>query len=427
MDSKIEQLKKSQVKLIVELNKDDLGFYMREAEKRLANQIEVKGFRKGKVPTEVARKQLGEEPIRKEALDLALKQSSVDLIRENKLDVIEYSDLQIKENSEDKLVYEVVFSVFPKIELGSYGGVKVKKTSTDVHPEDLENTLKEIQKTRTNLEESNESAKKGDRVEVDFDIKLDGTTIEGGKSENHPVVIGSGAFLPGFEDNLISMKKDDEKTFKLKVPVDYGHKPIAGKELECNVKVKKVDHVIVPEINDEFAKDLGGFASLADLKKNIEQGIKMEKEMKAKDSTRLQMLEQITEKSKVEPPEVLVEKQLDSMMKGFDYELHQKGMELSLYLAHIKKTQDELRNDWRKNALKQVKMALVSREIAKQESIDVKPEEVEEEFNLAIQQFVGQGGSVKNEDELNKLKDRIHDTLLNEKVFQFLEKKAEFV
>ena len=268
----------------------------------------------------------------------------------------------------------------------------------------------------------------GDRVEVDFTIKDNGTVIEGGRSENHPVILGDGQFVPGFEEQIVGMEKSGTKHFSLKIPADYYQKTIAGKELDFEVAVKKVEDRTVPKLDDEFAKSLGNFHSLKELEASINQGLTTEKETKEKDRVHLAILEKIASATEVKVPPELIENRLDAMLRDLDNELHQKRMELGLYLAHIKKTQDELRREWRPKAELQAKMGLIARAIAKKEDLSVGEEEVNQELQIVLQQYImsGQGGTgseaLQNIDP-EKLKSKIRDTLLNEKVFEFLEKK----
>jgi trigger factor len=260
-------------------------------------------------------------------------------------------------------------------------------------------------------------------VEVDFEIFSEGKIIEGGKSENHPLVIGDNKFIPGFEDHIVDMKAGDKKTFTLQVPKDYSQKEISGKEIKIDLSLKKVEELKTPEVNDEFARGLGHFKDLSELKSNLRQSLTMEKENKERDRIRLAILNEIVAKSEMELPKILVEERLDSMIQSFDEDLHQKGMELGLYLAHLKKTQDELRKDWLPQAQSQVKMSLVSRAIARQEKIEVGDDELDQEFASLAEHYTRQGmlDQLQNSDP-NIIKSKIKSVLLNEKVFEFLEK-----
>ena len=428
MEITTQKIKGPKVKLTITLDKEDLAGYTREAEKRLANDLKVNGFREGKVPPDIARKKIGHDVIKKEAFDLAVKQSMTDAISREGVDPIEYEDLKIKESLPDKLVYELSLLVFPEVELGEYKNLKINIRPIEVKheevKEEVKNAILQLQKSRAKFETSLEPAQRGDRVEIDFRVKMGDEELEGGKGMDHPLIIGEDGFVAGFSENIIGLKTGEEKSFSINVPADYHQEQISGKTIDCNVTVKKISKVILPDLNDDFAKMLGAFESMEDVKKSMEGGLNMEKQEKEKERRRIYLLEQVAEKSKLELPEILVKRQLEAMISSFDHELHQKGMELGPYLMRIKKTEEELKKDWQGNAAKQVRLALITKEIAKREKIGASEEEVEAEFEAAAQQFIQSGGAINNEDEVEKLKKRISDILVNEKVFEFIEKSA---
>ena len=423
-----EKLPDSRVKLAVSLDKKDLLLFVEKAEKQLARDVKLEGFRPGKAPKDMVRKAIGEEKLREEALRLAVESSLAEAMASEKLEVLDRVGFEIKENFPEKLIYWATFLIFPELVLGKYEGLGVKRNAVVVSDGEVKKVLDEALKSRTVFNEVKRPAQLGDRVEVDFIIKESGAVIEGGKSENHPVVLGDGKFVPGFEERLVGMEKGGTKHFSLKIPADYYQKTIAGKELDFEVAVKRVEGKTVPKLDDEFAKSLGNFHSLKEVEASINQGLAIEKETKEKDRIRLAILEKIAAVTEVKVPPELIKNRLDAMLRDLDGELHQKGMELGLYLAHIKKTQDELRRDWRPKAELQAKMGLIARTIAKKEELSVGEEEVNRELQIVLQQYImsGQGGTgpeaLQNIDP-EGLKSKIRDALLNEKVFEFLEKK----
>ncbi|MBI2062665.1 MAG: trigger factor [Candidatus Yanofskybacteria bacterium] len=429
------KLKDSQVQLIVNLNKEDLLLYALEAEKGLAKEVKVEGFRLGKASKEAIRKKVGEQTIREEALNLAIQSTMAKILSEEKFDVMEQSDFMIKENSADKLIYQIRLTVFPEVKLGDYKGLTVKRNLISVNEVEVKKILQEIVSSRAILKEVKKPAKTGDRVEVDFLVKDAGALIDGGKSENHPLVIGEDKFIPGFEAQIIGLKTGEKKSFSLKIPDDFYQKSIAGKNLDFEIVLKRVEERTVPKLDDSFARSLGQFQMLAELEASIKQGLTLEKEAKEKDRMRLTILNEIADKTKVDVPSMLVEKHLDSMVQGLDNELHEKGMELGLYLAHIKKTQEDLRRDWRNKAEEQVKISLIVRAVGKEERFEVSESEINRELELVLQQYMARGGAdggpggqeiLQNIDP-EQMKSKIHNALLNEKVFEFLEKHTKFI
>ena len=227
-----KNLKDSQIELTVDLNKEDLFSYAAETEKRLAKEIRVEGFRPGKAPKEMVRKKIGEQAIREEALNLAVQTSLASILSEEKLDVMEQSDFKIKENLADKLIYQIRLTVFPEVKLGEYKDLTVKRNAISVEDPEVKNVLQEMVVLRATLKEVKRPARLGDRVEVDFTVKDKGVLIEDGRSESHPVMLGDGNFIPGFEAQIVGLESGEKKNFSLKVPADYYQKSIAGKELE---------------------------------------------------------------------------------------------------------------------------------------------------------------------------------------------------
>ena len=426
MEIKTNQLKGSEVELEVELSAKELLKYVSQAEKNLGADLEVKGFRKGKVPSDIVRKTLGSEKIREEALSLAVKDSFAQAVEQEGLELLEPAkDVDIKENTGDRLVYNVKVAVLPKFELPEYKGIEVKKAEIIIEDKDVQEAVDYLRKTRSTYTPSKEPAQKGNKIEIDFEIKVAGKTIENGVSKNHPIILGNEVFIPGFEDNVIGMKIGEEKTFNVDVPVDYYQKSIAGKTIECNVKVGKIEIVSLPELTDEFAKSLGQFENVDELKKSIGDGVRMEKEQKEKQRVRLAILEKIAENTKLEIPELLVEKQLSILIQEFDASLHQRGLELNMYLSSLKKTQDDLKKEWKPQAEKQVKNSLILRAIAKTEKLVIE----EKELNNSLAMFLQQFPNPESLKDLNQdvLKRNLYEDLLKEKTLQFLEDNAKLL
>lgn len=423
MTFSIKKLPDSKIELTVDLAKSDLVNYVTEVEHQLVKEVKIEGFREGKAPKEIIRQRIGEDKIRQEALELAIKSSLATILKNEKISVVDQSELKLKENSPEKLIYQVILTVFPEFKIARYTNLNINKNRVSVEAKEIEEVLAELVKTQTKGEEVERAAQMGDRVEIDFMITLSGRLITGGKSDNHPLILGQNKFVPGFEGQVVGLKKGQTKKFILEIPVAYYNKEIAGKTIEVEATVKRVEKLNIPVLNDDFAKKLGRFASLKDVRDNISQGLLLEKEAKEKDRVRLAILKAIGEKTEFEIPKILIEKQIDTLINEFDNELHQKGMEIGPYLAHIKKTQADLRKDWREQAELQVKLTLIVQAVAREENISVTQEEIEQEFVLLAENYAknGQLNDLQQTD-LSGIKGRINSLLLNEKVLGFLEK-----
>lgn len=426
MQSNLKKLNNNQIKATVELDREDLQRYVDKAEDMLGGELEIKGFRKGKVPKDVLKSHLDQGKVRALALEIAVEGSLSDVIKDNALDVLNTSQLSMEKNDAIQLKYSILLDLFPNVELAELSGIKVKRQDVKVGEKEVEDALETIKNSRSAFvgKEDGQAAEEGDRVEVDFEVKKDGHVIEGGVSKNYPVIIGGKSFIPGFEDKLIGMKKEEERSFSLIAPEDYFYKDVAGKELDFKIKVNDVKKVVRPEVNDDFARSLGRFAGLTELKESAREGLAQEKRLKESQRTRLEILDNIISRSKIEVPEGLIAKQLDIMVADFDQTLHGKGLELGLYLARVGKTQEELKRDWTKDAEKQVKISLVLRKLVKDRDIEASQEEVETMAGQVIQSAIARGEAGSADIDPAKIKENIESRIVNEKALEYIESRC---
>jgi len=420
----LKKLNETDSLLTVELDKNDLLKYVEVAEEQLRQNLEVSGFRKGKVPKDQLKKYVKAEQISELALDLALRLSFGKALEEQNLNVIRTADLKVKENAPERLVYEIKITCYPSIKLPDISTIKISRRTVKVEEKEIDETLNSIRNSRAEFSEKPGSAEKGDRVEVDFEVSEDGKVIEGGASRNHPVIIGEGKYLPGFEDKLIGMEKNGEKEFSLSVPSDFAQKNIAGKKLDFKVKVNQVQVVKLPALDSNFVHSLGTFESVEALKSNISEGILEEKKTKEKQRVQMEILDAINNKTNISVPGALLEEQLDNMVADFDNHLHTQGLELGFYLAHIKKTQEELRNDWKKDAEKQVKISLILNEIAKENKLEALEEEIDDGTAAIVDTITARGDLDKINVDMVKLKENVASRIVREKALAWLEKNC---
>ncbi len=422
MNHTLKKIDQNRTELVVELIKDDLKTYIDRTESELGKGLQLDGFRKGKVPKDLLKKNLDVKQVLESALDLAMKDSLAKTIEKEKLDVLDVSNLEIKENTSDKFVYKVILTLFPEIKIQDFSKLKIVRRDIKVEQKDIDDTLETIKASRSILHDKEGTVQNGDRVEVDFEVRHNGQMLEGGISKNHPLIIGGKNFIPGFEDNLLGMKKDEGKVFSLVAPKDYYVKKIAGQKLDFTVKVNNIKSVEPPKVDDEFVKSLGNFQNLNQLMDSVKEGITEEKKFKEKQRVRLEIINHIIKNSSTKIPEGLVNQQLDSMISNLDRDLHTNGMELGLYLAQMGKTQDDLRKEWREEGEKQVKIVMVLHKIAKDNNISSSHEEVDEALSTAVQSMIMKGEADKANLDMEGLRDSITSRIVNEKVFDFLEK-----
>ncbi len=410
------------IELTIELGKEDLGHYIKETEQALGKSLEVPGFRKGKVPNDVIKKQLGDSKILEAALQTAMQRSLARVIQEQGLDVLEASDLKIKDNSAERLIYTVALRLFPAVTMPPLETIKVQRRPVTVETKEIDQTLETLKASRAILTDKDGAAEQGDRVEVDFEVSEDGKLIDGGSSKNHPVVIGNKNFIPGFEEELIGLRKGEHKDFSLTAPRDFANKEIAGKKLDFKVTIQEVKKVTMPELTDDFARSIGKFDNIDQLILNLKDGLAEEKKDKERQRLRLEIINKIIEGSRCDAPAVMITEQLDSMIENFDQDLHRHDMELGLYLSKLGKTQDDLRKEWQKEAERHVKMALILHAVAREREISVEPEEVTQALEALVQSTMIREGGQNLDFDMERMRASIRSRLLNERTLEFLER-----
>ncbi|HBB36790.1 MAG: Trigger factor [Candidatus Moranbacteria bacterium GW2011_GWC1_45_18] len=426
----IRKLPKSQLELKITVPAKELEKFLDMAAEELSKDFKIAGFRPGKAPRKIVEQQVGSEKVLAHAAEKAVRKTYTESIIKNKIEAIGEPKITITKIAPgNDLEFKAVIAIMPEISLGDYKkSIKgLKKSELEkIKPEEIKKELDILRKSRAKLITVSREARKNDYVEIDFDVflieeKSASRRIEGGKSQNHPLTIGESYFIPGFEENLIGMKANDEKEFDLEFPRDYHKKELAGKPAKFKVKMNLVQEKILPEMNDDFAKSLGKFENLESLKKSVFEGMEIEQRKKNKEKRRQEIIEKIISDYKTEIPEILLENEIDKMMAEFEQNIAGMGMKVDDYFVNIKKTRSEVRNSWKESAEKRVKSALALREIAKLENLSPESAEIEEEMNKTLAYFKGQRDMERNVD-MERLYDYVKGTLTNQKVFEFLEK-----
>jgi trigger factor len=428
MDVTVKQLKNSQVELSVVLPWEEWKDEMTHAADSLAKQIKVSGFRPGKAPRDVIEKRLGAGAILAEAVEHAVNHSYGKALTKEKIEAIGHPDVKLGKFAEGaKIEYTATTAVMPEVKIKSWHDAVKKanasstKKETVLEESEIEGELRRIAEMRAKLVTVAREAKTGDNVLVDFVVKQDGVIIEGGKSENHPLVLGKGVFIPGFEEELVGMKENDEKTFTLSFPKEYHAKHLAGKPAEFSVKIRAVQDREIPALDDAFAKSLGRFESLEQVKENIRTGMLEEKKTKQKEARRAAILDALIDRSEIDFPQILVDEESYRMVREFEQQVAQMGMSFEDFLAQSKKTEDDMRKEWEPQAKKRIAANMLLLKVAEEEGIEVDTDAVEAEMNKALQYYKNVKDAEKNLD-MSRLYTAVRGQLLNEKVFEALEK-----
>ena len=429
----IKKLPKSKIEFEITVQWADWEKYLDQAAGEVSGEIKIPGFRPGKAPRNIVEQKVGKGAVLNVAAEKAVQKSYAGFVVASKLEVIGSPEVAIDppagglEEGKD-FVFKAQVAVMPEVKLNEKYKKAVKKINAEhkekkaeISGDEIELEMEKMANSRVKLVTVRREAKNNDSVEIDFTVLVNGVPIEGGTSKNHPLIIGRGVFIPGFEDNIIGMKEGGEKEFELAFPADYHKKDLAGKNAAFKVKMNLVQERQVPELNNEFAKSLGNFENLEALRKNIKEGMMEERVVKLKEQKRNEFIEKIIENSEIELPEILTHGEIHQMTREFEQNLAPMGMSLDQYLEKLKKDKKELEKDWEPMAEKRVKSVLLLKEIAKLENISADSLEIEAEMNKTMQYYKNVKNLEKNID-MERLYNHVKGMLENEKVFEFLEK-----
>lgn len=410
---KINKLPESQVEIDFDLSTDEFEKFEKRAFSQIRNDFEVDGFRKGKAPDEIILKHLGEEKILSEAANMAMQESFTEVIRESNLEIISKPEATILKIAKgNNFQFKIKVSVMPIIEIPEYKKIakEIEKRKIEITDDEIIEALKWTQKSRAKFSLKNSPAEKGDFIEIEY------STIESGeKKYDDAFILGEGHFLIGFEESLIGMKNSEEKEVKFKTKEE--------KETTANVKIVAVKKVEMPQLNDDFAISLGNFKNIESLKESVKEGLKIEKENAEKQRVRTEIIEKIAEKSIVEIPQVLKDKEKDFIIEDIKKRVKESlNITFEEYLQKINKNMEEMEKSTTLEAEKKIKNILILREIGKKEKIEVEEKEVEEETQKVLSHY-----SDKKDIELNteELRERVRESLIYEKTFKILENCVE--
>lgn len=434
MEYHFSLLPQSEAEIKITIPFSEFEPHLARAATLISEEIEIEGFRRGKAPYDMVKNRVGEAKIYEQAAELAVRKTYPDVLRklvdekkeagENFIPIGKPSVTITKLAPKNDLEYTIKLALLPAVELPDYKeiakSVRQGKKEVLISDEEVAKTLAWLQDSRTKLITVDRAAEVWDAVEIDFEARHSNAKIEGGEARGHAVVIGKGNFIPGFEDQLVGMKAGDEKTFTLKVPEDWHEKGFAGKTLDFSATMKLVQKQEKPNLDDDFARGLGQFQTLEEVKKSIAEGMTQEKIEKERERIRILMIEEISKNAKIEVPPVLIDTELAKMQGELHSGVTSMGMKWEDYLSHIKKTPEDLAREWQEDAKKRVRIALTLRAIGEKEKVEVSEEEVEARANKFLAQFRSAKEAEKDMDP-GELREYARGILRNEKVFELLE------
>jgi len=420
MNVTVKNLPQSSVELTIEVSQEELKAYEGRALARLSSKLSLPGFRPGKVPASMARKHIEPIHLLEETANMAIPELYGKAVLDKKLEVIGSPKIDIVKFAPDNpLIFKATAAVQPEFKLPDYKKLKVERKQEKVSDEQIDRMLRMFQRDRAQEKEVKRAAKKGDAVEIDFNMMQKKVPLEHGQGSKHPLIIGDGMFIPGFEDALIGMTAGQEKDFPITFPKDYGKKDLAGKPAEAHVKLLVVKERVLVPIDDAFAKGLGNFKDLSDLKKQLRTNLELESQAKENDRYESELLTKLAEQVNPEIPDVLLQGELDKMARELESSLVGQGANFKDYLSSINKSLDDLKKGWVEQAKKRIKIGLLIRRIAKEEEVTAPEEEIDKEINATLSQNPG-NKEVERTVKTPAYRDYIAEVIRNRKTIKLL-------
>ena len=383
----VEKQEKSAVELVIEIGGEEFEAAVQKAYLKQRGSIMVPGFRKGKAPRKIIEGMYGSGVFYEEAINQLYPKAYAEAVEQEKLDVVSWPNVEVLEAGKDGLTFKATVTVRPEVKLGEYKGLSAEKEEVKLTDEDIDNELKPYINRATRMVTVEREAQNGDTVVIDFEGFLDGTPFEGGKAEGHSLELGSGAFIPGFEDQLVGTKAGDEKDVNVTFPEEYHAADLAGKPVVFKVKVHEVKEKQLPTIDDEFAKDVSEFDTLEDFKKDLSAKLAERREAQAKRAFEAAIMEQVMDNMEVEIPDAMVAYETDQMVEDMARRIQAQGISFEQYMAMTGMTIDMVRAQASSAAMERVRRDLALNAVVAAENIEISDEELEAEYNRLAEEY----------------------------------------
>ena len=422
MNCKVEKTKNAnEIKLEITVEAEKFENAMKKVYFQNAKYFNIPGFRKGKAPMNIVEKYYGAQIFYEDAFNEVATEAYEEALKENKIEAVSRPEVDIPQMEKGKdLIFTAIVQTKPEVKLGKYKGIEIDKIEYKVDKKDIEHELGHMQEHNSRLiTVDDRPLENGDTATIDFEGFVDGVAFEGGKAEGHELEIGSGAFIPGFEEQLVGMEIDGEKEIKVTFPEEYFSKDLAGKDATFKVKLHEIKKKELPELDDEFAKDVSEFDTLDELKKSIKEKLTKNNEQREKYETEDAAIKAVCEDSKLDIPSGMIELETDNMLKDFEQRLAYQGLNLEQYLKMIGKTEEEVRKEYEPQAIEAIK----SRLVLEAEKIEASEEEIKAKMEEMAKNY---GKKVEELSENENLKNYLTEGIKSEKALEFIVKNAKF-
>ena len=425
MSIKVEKTENAnEVKLSFTVEAEKFEEAIQKVYAKSAKYFNIPGFRKGKAPYKMVEKQYGVEIFYEDAFNEVAGEVYEKEIKEAGLEVVSKPNVDIEQMEKGKdLIFTAVVQTKPEVKLGKYKGIELKKIEYNVEDKDIDAEITRMQERNARLVNVEDRAvETNDTAVIDFEGFVDGVAFEGGKAENHELVIGSNTFIPGFEEQIIGMKIDEERDINVKFPEEYFSKELAGKDAVFKIKLHEIKKKELPEVDDEFAKDVSEFDTVKELKDSIKEKLEEQNANKAKYETEEEAIKTVCDNTKIDIPSGMVEMEVDNMVRDIEQRLTYQGLNYAQYLQMMGKTEADARNEMKEQAEIQAKTKLVLEAIVKEEKIEASEEDVKAKLEEMAKMY---GRDAKDLEENESLKLYIAETIKTENAIKLIVDNAK--
>ena len=383
----VEKQEKSAVQLVIEIGGEEFEAAVQKAYLKQRNKINVPGFRKGKAPRKIIEGMFGSGVFYEDAINELYPKAYADAVEQEKLDVVSWPNVEVLEAGKDGLTFKATVTVRPEVKLGEYKGLTAEKEEVKITDEDIDNELKPYINRASRMVTVEREAQNGDTVVIDFEGFKDGVPFDGGKAEGHSLELGSGAFIPGFEDQLVGTKAGDEKDVNVTFPEEYHAEDLAGTPVVFKVKVHEVKEKQLPTVDDEFAKDVSEFDTLEAFKKDLADKLTERREAQAKRAFEAAIMEQVMDNMEVEIPDAMVAYETDQMVEDMARRIQAQGIPFEQYMAMTGMTIDIVRSQAAAAAMERVRRDLALGAVVAAENIEISDEDLEAEYKRLADEY----------------------------------------
>lgn len=429
MNVKMEKMPKSVVKLTITVEAEKFDSAIKKAFAKNSKKFNIPGFRKGKAPYSIVKKYYGNGVLFEDALDIIYRETYGTALTENNVNPVDYPEIEVEQIGEGKdLIYIANVPVAPEVILGDYKGIEVKKSEYNVTEEDVENKIKEMQEKNARVEVKEKAIEKGDIAVIDFKGFTGEVAFEGGEGKDYELEIGSGTFIDNFEDQLVGLKAEDEKEVNVTFPKEYGIEELNGKPARFEVKIKAVKTKELPEINDEFAKEVSEFETLKEFKDDVKQTLENAGKSREEREFEEGIISTVVENATIDIPEAMVNREINGMLRDLETRLQYQGLTLEKYFQFTNTNENEFREQMKEIARNKVKTQMVIDKIAEVEKMEATEEEIKTRAEEIAKMYYGETDADKTAEMLvQNQKEYLEVQVLDQKVRKMLVENSKAI